>query len=148
MMAPPWLILDIRFPEFRNDFDVDPVDGIYKNGMGTHGHVVPGIIDIGNLLGTGSYEGTRMSEPEVRSNPVNGVDAIVTVLYQHRPSLLRQFLDSTDLTYIHSFDEKSYYKDEDQRKHFIISRSGDEVKVSRPSDSPADAITLPPKTLD
>lgn len=130
-MVAPWLIADLRFPECRTDQinDILEQDHMYKTGLTKQGHAVPGIIDIGNLLGTGAYECACLSDPELRSNPVTGADAIVTILYQHRPSLLRQFLNSKDFMYNHYFDKKTHAEDEKHRKHFSIRRRGDIVIV-------------------
>lgn len=128
-MVVPWLIADPRFPDFRKDSNNARHWVNTKFGLRESGHAFPGIIDAANLLGTGEFEMVRLSEPELRSNPVTGADAIVTVLYQHRPSLLRQFLDSAEFSYSHLFDEKTYTEDEGKRKPFFILRKGAKVEV-------------------
>lgn len=130
-MVVPWLIADPRFPECRKDIDSrDPEQWAFQVGLTVEGYAIPGIIDIGNLLGTGAYEPpTNASEAELRSNPVNGADGIVTVLFQHRPSLLRRFLDSTQFEYLHFFDEQRYSEDKKRRKPFVILREGNSIEV-------------------
>lgn len=125
-MAVPWLITDARFPHFRNDVDTDETWG---DGLKENGHVVPGIINVGDLLGTSAFEVVSLREPELRAHPITGADAIVTILYQHRPSLLRQFLDASDFTYVHSFDKHLFEANPVPRMHFVISRRGDDLTV-------------------
>lgn len=126
IMAVPWLITDARFPHFRNDVDTDETWG---DGLKENGHVVPGIINVGDLLGTSAFEVVSLREPELRAHPITGADAIVTILYQHRPSLLRQFLDASDFTYVHSFDKHLFEANPVPRMHFVISRRGDDLTV-------------------
>lgn len=138
-MSIPWLIPDHNFPECRIDDDHgDCIKVPTKNGATELGTVIPGIIDIGNLLGTGGFAGFNFSgKDQIRSDPVCGADVIVTVLYQHRKSLLRQFLDyqSPDGHFIyahHHIDMTKSIPSKGQRP-FVITRTGNTVEVCSPT---------------
>ncbi|KAF3763369.1 hypothetical protein M406DRAFT_331891 [Cryphonectria parasitica EP155] len=126
------LFHDINFPELRKPRQMgDDLDYGPDQNDGT---VVPGIIDVSGALGTASFGGLPdPTKPEFIFDPACGADIIVTVLYQYRPSALRQFLDcriSGEFTFVHRCDlsviKKNHHTD---IRPFVITRKGAHVEA-------------------
>ncbi|PSR81369.1 hypothetical protein BD289DRAFT_484477 [Coniella lustricola] len=140
MFAAVWH--DRHFPEMRNNLPALPYPWVaqgyrkYAGGPDQDGTIKPGIMDVANLFGNGAFSGLphRPRPPPAAGGLANGADMIVTILYQHRPSLLRRFLGlpaGRVLTYTHRpipSDQQPGASGPDKRA-FVIQRKGRYVEA-------------------
>lgn len=99
------------------------------------GLVQAGLLNMGFLLGVGSWRGLPKSKKdgpgstELAVDPSCAADIIVSILYQHSPQTLDDFFSATEFCLVHTYDTTDPETAPKDLKTFSIARFGDRVKV-------------------